>query len=230
MALEIILDTETTGIDPKNGHRLIEIGCLEVDDLIATGKSFHHYFNPERLIEPDAIRVHGITDEMVANKPLFSEFAQEMIDFIGTKPIVAHNAAFDRNFVNSELLRLNMPVFPDSQWIDTLDIARKKFPGMANSLDALCKRFDISLAERDKHGALLDAKLLSLVYLELLGGKERSLDLVIAHQSSEEISMTASYGARQRPLTSRLTQEENAAHQDFIHKALSGKSLWKNLP
>lgn len=227
MALEIILDTETTGIDPKNGHRLIEIGCLEVDDLIPTGKTFHHYFNPERLIDPDAIRVHGITDEMVAHKPKFNELAQEMIDFIGSKPIVAHNAAFDRNFVNFELNQIRLPPFPDAQWIDTLDIARKKFPGMANSLDALCKRFDISLAERDKHGALLDARLLSLVYLELLGGRERALDLVISNQSAAEINMTASYGLRPRPLASRLTQKENEAHLEFIRKTLSGNSLWK---
>lgn len=226
MAIEIVLDTETTGIDPKRGHRLVEIGCLEIEDLMPTGRHFHEYINPERDIEADAVRVHGISNEMVANKPKFKEISEKLLDFLGDRQIVAHNADFDRGFVNMEFERLNIVPPPATQWTDTLAIARKKFPGMANSLDALCKRFNISLVERDKHGALLDARLLSAVYLELLGGKERGLDLEMVSNAQSQFEAVKSYGQRPRPLPSRITEAEALAHQEFVKKYLKDKALW----
>ncbi|WP_140984297.1 DNA polymerase III subunit epsilon [Asticcacaulis tiandongensis] len=228
MAREIVLDTETTGIDPKKGHRLIEIGCLEIEDLLPTGRTFHRYVNPERLIEPDAIRVHGITDQMVADKPKFAEIVDQMLEFIGDSKIIAHNAAFDRGFVNMELERQNRGPLVTEQWIDTLEMARHRFPGMANSLDALCKRFNISLAERDKHGALLDARLLAGVYLELHGGKERGLDLAMAGSvgASGQPLEAVDYGVRPNPLPSFIHPEEAEAHQAFCLKFLKDKNLW----
>lgn len=229
MATEIVLDTETTGIDPRKGHRLIEIGCIEIEDLLPTGRTFHHYIDPEREIEPDAIRVHGITNEKVRGKPKFAHICEEMLEFIGDRKIIAHNAAFDRSFVNMELERHSRVCTPDDQWIDTLALARTKFPGMHNSLDALCKRFNISLAERDLHGALIDARLLASVYLELLGGKERGLDLEMASASVNAINIAAftSYGPRPRPLAPRITELEAAAHSAFVQKYLKEKTLWK---
>jgi DNA polymerase-3 subunit epsilon len=229
MALEIVLDTETTGIDHRKGHRLIEVGCIEIEDLLPTGRTFHRYIDPEREIEPDAIRVHGITNEMVKGKPKFVEICEEMLEFIGDKKIIAHNAQFDRGFINMELERHSRPMTAAEQWIDTLEIARLRFPGMPASLDALCRRFNISLAERDLHGALIDARLLASVYLELLGGKERGLDLGVATVGSKviEVSQAIVYGERPRPLASRITAAEAAAHQAFVAKYLKDKSLWK---
>jgi len=229
MALEIVLDTETTGIDHRKGHRLIEIGCIEIEDLLPTGRTFHHYVDPEREIEPDAIRVHGISNEKVRGKPKFGHICDDLCEFIGDKRIIAHNAAFDRGFINMEMERISRACHPDHQWIDTLELARNKFPGMANSLDALCRRFNISLAERDLHGALIDARLLASVYLELLGGKERGLDLEMASARIEAVSVAnpISYGPRPRPLAPRLTAGEAAAHEAFVAKYLKDKSLWK---
>jgi len=228
MATEIVLDTETTGIDPRRGHRLIEVGCVEIEDLLPTGKTFHRFINPEREIEADAIRVHGITNEKIRDKPKFAAVCDDLLAFIGDRKIIAHNAAFDRSFINMELERENRVSPPTDQWIDTLDIARKKFPGSANSLDALCKRFNISLADRDLHGALIDARLLASVYLELLGGKERGLDLemVSARAERAQTESHASYGPRPRVLPERLTEAEAQAHEDFIKKYLKEKSLW----
>jgi len=229
MALEIVLDTETTGIDHRKGHRLIEVGCIEIEDLLPTGRTFHHYIDPEREIEPDAIRVHGITNEMVKGKPRFAGICDELLDFIGDKKIIAHNAQFDRGFIDMELDRHGRPMTEAEQWIDTLEIARHRFPGMPASLDALCRRFNISLAERDLHGALIDARLLASVYLELLGGKERALDLGVATVGSKVVEMSRAivYGARPRPLASRITAAEAAAHEAFVAKYLKDKSLWK---
>ena len=177
MAREIVLDTETTGFDPKTGDRLIEVGCIEIEDLLPTGRTFHRYVNPERLIPPGAIAVHGITDDKVKDAPKFHEIVPDLMEFIGDAPLIAHNAAFDRNFVDFELDRCGHPITGEARWIDTLKLAQTRFPGMANSLDALCKRFKVSLVERTLHGALIDARLLAEVYLELKGGKERVLDL-----------------------------------------------------
>jgi DNA polymerase-3 subunit epsilon len=228
MALEIVLDTETTGIDHKKGHRLIEVGCIEIEDLLPTGRTFHRFIDPEREIEPDAIRVHGITNEMVRGKPKMEAICDELIEFLGDRKIIAHNASFDRGFINMELERHNRVAPPTEQWIDTLEMARLKFPGAANSLDALCRRFNISLAERDLHGALIDARLLASVYLELLGGKERGLDLemVGARAAAAQTANHVSYGARPRPLASRITADEAEAHEAFVKKYLKERSLW----
>ncbi|MBS0294990.1 MAG: DNA polymerase III subunit epsilon [Proteobacteria bacterium] len=233
MAREIVLDTETTGLDPLTGHRLIEIGCIEVEDLLPTGRTFHRVMDPERLIDPEAIRVHGITDAMVKGQPRFHELCDELLEFIGDAPVVAHNAAFDRGFVNFELEKATRAIIHPDRWIDTLKLAQQRFPGMYNSLDALCKRFKISLAEREKHGALIDAKLLAMVYLELRGGKERGLDLGPrggrATATVQVETVRVAYGARPRPLAPLSTPDERAAHTAFIEAVFKGKAIWGDL-
>lgn len=230
MAREIILDVETTGIDPKQGHRVIEIACIELEDFIPTGKHFHRLIHPDRDIEPEAERVHGISLASLEGKPRFghAEVADEFLAFVGDSVLIAHNAGFDRGFVNHELGLCGRTDLPEPRWIDTLAMARKKFPGMYNSLDALCKRFKISLAERDKHGALIDCKLLAQVYLELCGGRERGLDLTsAAAKTAVSLAATAvAYGARPRPLAPRSTDEERAVHEAFVAKTLKDKALW----
>lgn len=226
MAREIVLDTETTGFDPKTGDRLIEVGCIEIEDLLPTGQTFHRFVNPERLIPAEAIRVHGITDDKVKDAPKFHEVAADLMEFIGDAPIIAHNAAFDRNFIDFELDRCGRAITGEPRWIDTLQLAQKRFPGMPNSLDALCKRFKISLVERSLHGALIDARLLAEVYLELRGGKERALDLT----SSVAIAAMAAAagGARRRPtpLAPRSTAAERERHLAFLVETLKDHSLW----
>ena len=234
MAREIILDTETTGLDPRD-HRVIEIACVEIEDFIPTGRTFHRYVNPERLIEADAERVHGISNEFVASKPRFaeSEICDAFLEFVDGAVIVAHNAAFDRGFVNAELSRAGRPPVPESSWVCTYQLAQKRFPGMYNSLDALCKRYRISLAEREKHGALIDARLLASVYLELQGGRERALDFTVqagAAPGTQTAPLTRpAYGPRQRPLGPLSTEDERIAHAAFIEKVLKNPSLWEAL-
>ena len=176
MAREIVLDTETTGFDPRTGDRLIEVGCIELLDLLPTGRTFHRFVTPERSIPADAIKVHGITDDKVRDAPKFHEIVDDLMEFVGDAQMIAHNAAFDRNFIDFELNRCGRPITGEPRWIDTLKLAQTRFPGMPNSLDALCKRYKVSLVERTLHGALIDARLLAEVYLELRGGKERVLD------------------------------------------------------
>ena len=230
MAREIVLDTETTGLDVRSGHRLIEIACVELDDFIPTGRSFHRYVHPERDIEPGAQEVHGISIEFLTGKPLFGDptVCDEFLDFVADAPLIAHNASFDRAFVNFELERAGRTTLPDPRWIDTLSMAQRRFPGMYNSLDALCKRFRISLAEREKHGALIDCRLLAAVYLELSGGKERGLDLAPAAvvSAARRAADRAAYGARPRPLPPRSTDAERAAHLEFVRSVLSEKAVW----
>ena len=229
MAREIVLDTETTGLDVRSGHRLIEIACVELDDFIPTGRSFHRYVHPERDIEPGAQEVHGISIEFLTGKPLFGDptVCDEFLDFVADAPLIAHNASFDRAFVNFELERAGRTTLPDPRWIDTLSMAQRRFPGMYNSLDALCKRFRISLAEREKHGALIDARLLAAVYLELKGGKERGLDFAPAATSRTSVQIgTGSYGPRPRPLAPRSTDVERAAHLEFVKDTLKDKAVW----
>ena len=227
MAREIVLDTETTGFDPKTGDRLIEVGCIEIDDLLPTGRTYHRLVNPERLIPPDAIRVHGITDDKVRDAPKFAEMADELLEFIGDAPVIAHNAAFDRAFINHELGLCGRLLVEEVRWIDTLGLAQTRFPGMANSLDALCKRFKISLAERTLHGALIDARLLASVYLELKGGKERVLDLSAARGPTAAGFKPVSHGERPRPLPGRVSPEEAAAHAAFLQSQFKDLSLWR---
>ena len=218
---EIVLDTETTGFDPKTGDRLIEVGCIEIVDLLPTGRTFHRYVNPERSIPEDAIKVHGITDAMVKDAPIFAKMADELLEFIGDAPLIAHNASFDRNFIDWELLLAHKPQTGEARWIDTLAIAKSKFPGQPNTLDALCKRYKISLADRTYHGALIDARLLAEVYLELRGGKERTFDLgggATTASGMPVVQGRMAYGPRPSALPSRLTPEEDAAHRAFLAK------------
>lgn len=232
MAREIVLDTETTGLDPRQGHRLIEVAAVELSDLMPTGRHFHCYINPERDIDPDAQRIHGLSRDFLSDKPVFAEslVAEALLTFIGDAPIVAHNAAFDRGFLNHELDRAGLALLPEPRWIDSLAMAQKAFPGAYNSLDALCKRFKISLAERDKHGALIDARLLAGVYLELCGGREAMLDLsLVVVETGDKLTVRISHGPRPRPLTARLTESERTAHALFVAAELKGKSLWPAL-
>jgi DNA polymerase-3 subunit epsilon len=230
---EIVLDTETTGLDPRTGHRLIEIACVELEDFLPTGRTFHRYVHPDRPIDPDAERVHGISLGFLADKPRFheAEVCDAFLDFVGEAVLVAHNAPFDRGFVNNELERANRAVLGEERWLDTLSLAQKRFPGMYNSLDALCKRYKVSLAEREKHGALIDAQLLAAVYLELRGGKERGLDLtpLAALVPAAATAARTDYGSRPRPLAIRLTGLERAAHAEFVRRALKDKAIWLKL-
>jgi DNA polymerase-3 subunit epsilon len=229
MAREIVLDTETTGFDPRTGDRMIEVGCIEIEDLLPTGRTFHRLIHPERSIPPDAIRVHGITDEKVKDAPKFAEIVIDLCDFIGDAPIIAHNAQFDRNFIDHEFGRCGRALFEEHRWIDTLKLAQARFPGMANSLDALCKRFKVSLVERTLHGALIDARLLAEVYLELKGGKERRLDLSATRTLATvaTVESAGGHGPRPRPLAARSTEAERAAHAAFLKATLKDRSLWE---
>ncbi|NBB17680.1 DNA polymerase III subunit epsilon [Caulobacter sp. SLTY] len=232
MARHIVLDTETTGLDPRSGHRIIEIACVEVVDYMPTGREFHQYIQPDRPIDPDAERVHGISAAHLKDKPRFHDplVVDAFLEFIGGDTLVAHNAPFDRGFINAELERCGRPCPPDDRWVDTLAMAKKKFPGMYNSLDALCKRMKISLAGREKHGALIDSNLLAMVYLELQGGKERALDLTSTMAvRAANAAVQAAYGARPRPLACRITEDERAAHEAFIKGVLKDKAVWLQL-
>src|SRR6185369_17007289 len=223
MAREIVLDTETTGFEPHLGHRLVELACLEIEDFIPTGRSFHTYVDPCRDMPVEAERVHGLSADFLRGKPRFEdpEVVDAFLEFVGEAPIVAHNAGFDRAFVNWELSCIHRVGIPDARWVDTLALAKQRFPGMHNSLDALCKRFKISLSEREKHGALIDAKLLAAVYLELKGGRERRLELQTqAMVNAAVVASRAAYGERPRPLAFRSTDAERAAHAGFIRDVL----------
>lgn len=231
MAREIVLDTETTGFEPSQGHRMVEIACLEIDDFVPTGRSFHTYIDPCRDMPPDAERVHGLSGVFLRGKPKFEhpEVVDAFLDFVGDLPLIAHNASFDRNFINHELGVVNRHPLHESRWIDTLALAKTRFPGMHNSLDALCKRFKISLADREKHGALIDARLLAEVYLELKGGRERRLELTTqAMVSAVAAASRGAYGERPRPLAARSTQAEREIHAVFIREVVKNDDLWKN--
>ncbi|MBE7219337.1 MAG: DNA polymerase III subunit epsilon [Caulobacteraceae bacterium] len=229
MAREIVLDTETTGLDPRTGHRVIELACIEVDDLLPTGSHLHLYIHPDRAIDPEAEKVHGISLASLEGKPRFAdpEVIDRFLEYVADCRLVAHNAAFDRGFINMELERAGRAAIPESRWRCTYQLAQSRFPGMYNSLDALCKRYKISLAEREKHGALIDTRLLALVYLELQGGKERGLEFAPARGApgaAEEAR--PAYGARPRPLAPRSTPEERARHGEWLRGVLKTDALW----
>ena len=230
MAREIILDTETTGLDPRD-HRVIEIACVEIEDFLPTGRTFHRYVNPERSNDPDAERVHGITNAFLADKPRFGhdDVCDAFLEFVGDAVIVAHNAAFDRGFVDAELARVGRAgAVAEDRWVCTYKLAQKRFPGMYNSLDALCKRYRISLSEREKHGALIDARLLAAVYLELHGGRERALNFTVEVAATPLIEVVRKdYGPRPRPLPRLSTEDERAAHLAFVAGKLKNEALWK---
>ena len=229
MAREIVLDTETTGFEPTAGHRLVEIACLEIDDFIPTGRSFHVYIDPCRDMPIEAERVHGLSAAFLRGKPRFEhpEVHEAFLEFVGDAPLIAHNASFDRAFINHELGVINREGLHERRWIDTLALARTRFPGMHNSLDSLCKRFKISLADREKHGALIDARLLAEVYLELKGGRERRLELQTTAMAAAVVAASrAAYGERTRPLALRSTEAERAAHVAFVRGMLKNDELW----
>jgi DNA polymerase-3 subunit epsilon len=232
MAREIVLDTETTGFEPKQGHRMVEIACVELEDFLPTGRSFHVYIDPERDMPPEAEKVHGLSAAFLKGKPRFADadVAEAFVEFVGDAVLIAHNAGFDRNFVNFELEKCGRAIIPEGRWIDTLALAQKRFPGMYNSLDALCKRFNISLAEREKHGALIDAKLLASVYLELQGGRERRLELTpIRVKAAVAVAVQAAYEPRPRPLAPRSTDAERERHREWVEKTLKDKAIWLKL-
>ena len=211
MKREIILDTETTGLDPNSGHRVMEIGCVEVIGGIRSGKFFHSYLNPERDMPDEATRIHGLTNEFLRDKPIFAEKVEEFLTFIAEDMLVIHNAGFDLRFVNAELARLGFAPLPAIRAVDTVLLARQKFPGAPASLDALCKRFEIDLSARSKHGALLDAELLAEVYLELTGGRQAALALDVGATAGLAVMASISpvvLPARAFPPSS----EELAAH------------------
>lgn len=223
---EIVLDTETTGLDPVDGHRVIEIGCVELVDHLPTGASFQRYLNPERLVL-DSERVHGITDQFLADKPLFAHVAEEFLDFLGDAPLVIHNAGFDLKFLNHELRRIARPAIPFARAVDTVEIAKSRLPGARYSLDELCRRFGVDLSGRMKHGALLDAQLTAQVYLELVGGRQMRFELATLDATkSYLLGSTAPVRTRAIPLPSRLTEEELAAHMAFVAAELSSGALW----
>jgi len=234
---EIVFDTETTGRDADKGDRIVEIGCIELVNLAPTGRTFHRYLNPQRDVPEEVVRVHGLTGAFLADKPLFKDIVEDLMAFFGDDPLVAHNAEFDRRFLNAEFARLKMIGIAQERCVDTLVIARKKFPGAANSLDALAKRFQLDrhgfdLSTRKGaggHGALIDSKMLAEVYLQLRGGREQSLSFEDAPAGGEaEDGRPLSFTRRtprSRPLASRLTPEESAAHAAFVEK-LGLNALW----
>ncbi|OFW82824.1 MAG: DNA polymerase III subunit epsilon [Alphaproteobacteria bacterium GWF2_58_20] len=224
---EIILDTETTGFDPLKGDRLVEIGCVEVDGLLPTGRVFHHYVNPERDIPSESTAVHGITNEFVVDKPVFSEIVGDFLDFIEDMPLVIHNAEFDMKFLNAELARLGFPALPMSRAVDTLIMARRAFPGSPASLDALCRRFGVDNSSRTTHGALLDAQLLAECYLELRGGRQPDLIPTASSKSGAGETMVRAIPV-ERPFREARPHaplpEESVAHAEML--AQLKKPIW----
>lgn len=222
---EIVLDTETTGLDPFQGHRVIEIGCVELVNRFPTGNHFHCYINPERDVPAEARSVHGITEEFLKDKPLFADLVDDLLAFIGDAPLVAHNAGFDFGFLNAELDRVGRPPLTRDRLVDTLMLARRKHPAGPNRLDDLCTRYGIDNSRRTKHGALLDAEILCDVYLELIGARQASLGLGEVAGPSVGIARVA---VRQRPvpLPSRLTAAEVEAHLAFV-ATLGAAALWQ---
>lgn len=224
---EIVLDTETTGFDPQSGDRIVEIGAVELHNHMATGKTYHQYINPERGMPTEAFEVHGLGDEFLRDKPKFAEIGQAFLDFVGDAKLVIHNAAFDMKFLNAELGWMGLPLLPWEQALDTLAIARKRFPGSPASLDALCRRFGIDNASRTLHGALLDSEILAEVYLELIGGRQP--DFALSTKSTDSGSSQEDAWrptARAKILESRLTSDEQAAHDAFVEK-LGDDAMWK---
>jgi DNA polymerase-3 subunit epsilon len=223
---EIVLDTETTGLDPSTGDRIVEIGAVELLNHMPTGKTYHQYINPERDMPAEAFAVHGLSEKFLSDKPVFAKIAQEFLDFIQDSRLVIHNAAFDMKFLNAELDGCGLPQIPMKQALDTLAIARKKYPGAQNSLDALCRRFGIDNSNRTLHGALLDSEILAEVYLELIGGRQPDFALkVVQNTGINQPGGDYVPPARPSPLPGRITPAEAAAHLAFI-KELDGETLW----
>ncbi|MFX0545464.1 DNA polymerase III subunit epsilon [Roseovarius sp. S1116L3] len=225
---EIVLDTETTGFEPDQGDRIVEIGGVELLNHMPTGRTYHQYIDPKRAMPEDAFKVHGLGDDFLRGKPVFAEIADAFLEFVGDAKLVIHNAAFDMKFLNAELRWLNKRQLPWEQAIDTLAIARKKFPGSPASLDALCRRFNIDNGARTLHGALLDSEILAEVYLELIGGRQPGLILGQAQTQTSGTETQSSWrpAPRPTPLPARLTEAEAAAHEAFI-ETLGDAPLWR---
>jgi DNA polymerase-3 subunit epsilon len=221
---EIVLDTETTGLSHKDGHRIVEIGCIELWNCIPTGKHYHTYINPERPMSIGATQVSGITTEFLAPFPVFEKIASDFLNFIQDSTLVIHNAPFDMGFLNAELSRLNLTLLEMRNVVDTVGLARRKFPGSPANLDALCKRFQIDLSKRKKHGALLDAELLSHVYLELMGGRQRKIEIEDS-KTQEEQKPALVRGFPKRKYT--IVQDEEKQHEVFL--ASISNALWKQM-
>ncbi|MEL6409454.1 MAG: DNA polymerase III subunit epsilon [Pseudomonadota bacterium] len=225
---EIVLDTETTGFEPDQGDRIVEIGAVELFNHVPTGKTYHQYINPKRSMPQEAFEVHGLGDDFLSDKPVFSKVADAFIDFVGDAQLVIHNAAFDMKFINAELSWIKRPAIPFDRATDTLMIARKKFPGSPASLDALCRRFGIDNSQRTLHGALLDSEILAEVYLELIGGRQPDFALTnldVTSSNTSNVSAEWKPGPRPKALAPRLSQEERAAHSAFVEK-LGDNALW----
>ena len=225
---EIVLDTETTGFEPAEGHRIVEIGAVELMNHMPTGRTYHQYINPERAMPPDAFEVHGLGDDFLRDKPVFRAVGADFLAFIDTAPLVIHNAAFDIKFLNAELGWAKLPQLVPGRAIDTLTMARQKFPGSPASLDALCRRFGIDNSAREKHGALLDSEILAEVYLELIGGRQPDFGLSATTQRTASGAAAADWRPRPRPvpLAPRITAAAAAAHDAFV-QALGDASVWR---
>jgi DNA polymerase-3 subunit epsilon len=223
---EIVLDTETTGFEPEQGDRIVEIGAVELWNHVPTGETYHVYINPERDMPEEAFKVHGLSEEFLSDKPVFRDVAQGFVDFVQDSKMVIHNASFDMKFLNAELRWLGRPPLPMKQALDTLLIARQKFPGSPASLDALCRRFGIDNSARTLHGALLDSEILAEVYLELIGGRQPDFALS-ARQEANATGSAETWRPKPRatPLPQRLTESESKAHADFIAK-LGDDAMW----
>jgi len=213
---EIAIDTETTGLDPGAGHRIVEIACVEMVNHVPTGTEFHYYVNPERAMPAEAYAIHGLGDDFLAGFATFDAIAEPFLDFIADSPLVIHNAEFDLKFINAELARLDREPLDRARAIDTLAIARRKYPGAQASLDALCKRFEIDLSSRDKHGALIDTQLLAAVYLELIGGRQPGLELTALQ--ARQAGSTIAERPRREARPHAPTADETAAHDAFLDK------------
>jgi len=220
---EIVLDTETTGFDPSQGHRIVEIGCVELLNHVPTGRTYQAYVNPERSMPTEAFEVHGLSDDFLSDKPVFAEIAENFTAFLADSQLVIHNASFDMGFINAELKGLQKPPIDATRAIDTVLMARKKFPGSPANLDALCKRFQIDISDRALHGALKDARLLADVYLELIGGRQPGLKLL----SKEGQKAIAQFQRQRPPRVPKPSADEEKAHADFLEKI--SKPLW-NVP
>jgi DNA polymerase III subunit epsilon len=223
---EIVLDTETTGLDPFDGHRVVQIGCIELVNCIPSGRVWHCHVNPEREVPYQAFEVHGLSTEFLRDKPRFAELADDMLAFIEGAVLVMHNAAFDFGFLNAELERVARPLLKWDRVVDTLALARRRHPGAPSSLDALCKRYGVDLSEREKHGALLDCRLLAAVYVELVGGHQARLDFAINGAQAALLGANAeAIQPRPRPLAPRLSAAEIEAHRAFV-ATLGAEALW----
>lgn len=229
---EVVLDTETTGLDPEQGDRIVEIGAVELKNHLPTGKTYHQYINPQRMMPAEAFAVHGLGDDFLKDKPIFTEIVDDFLSFIGEAKLVIHNATFDMKFINAELRWADRTILPNNQALDTLAIARRKFPGSPASLDALCRRFGINSFDRTLHGALLDSEILAEVYLELIGGRQPDFGLSSKVSDTKATSSDRHFDRttlkRPAPLPSLVSEQEKKAHLAFVN-SLGQEALWKKL-